>query len=488
MSVKGFEIKFKIKLNWFEQSVELLTTPNISQTILAARFRKLDQHYNEFSEAYERILNLKSENSDDIAEYDKKFKIGTMHFNTLEAAALGFSNVSEGTQNIVSDKTTTRLPSINLPIYDGDIFCWSSFISLFTSLVLNRNDISKTEKFHYLYSHVIKEARLLIKHLPMTDESLDCGLEILRSRYENIRLLADSHISRILHLPVLKQAYGLRNKILNPLLESSRALKNLGFNIDEWSYMLLHIALTKLPSDIKSRFEQKHGGNNNKLPTFAELMDFLQIECRLLDTSANSDFGNLAQSDRTRRTRDVHTVTSGREGNKGNISSIVNKADINKNTDINTCKFCSRVGHVLSRCYKFKELSLNDRKSWVRNKDLCFRCLGDHHANMCEKKGSCGRCGHSGHHILICFKNKSYNQYPHSVSGNNKSFNNNKRFSNNNKQRRTNTVYDRRNRVPLKSGMQKNAGRRSVHTTPPGDKRSGSVTSSQQGARARNNK
>lgn len=73
-----------------------------------------------------------------------------------------------------------RLSQVNLPQFDGDIVHWVSFYSLDSSLVLlSRKDISDTEKFHYLISHVQNEPRSLIQHLLMTALSLSTALEIL---------------------------------------------------------------------------------------------------------------------------------------------------------------------------------------------------------------------------------------------------------------------------------------------------------------------
>lgn len=138
--------------------------------------------------------------------------------------------------------------------------------------MLSRKDISRTEKFHYLFSHLEGEPRSLIRHLPMVDVSLDTALDILRARYENIRLLADSHIYRILQLPLQNGVLELRTKILNPLLESTRALKNLGLPTDEWSYILLYIGLSKLSVDVKTWFEHKYGCSSDELPTFDQLI------------------------------------------------------------------------------------------------------------------------------------------------------------------------------------------------------------------------
>lgn len=392
---KVHESKFKIKYDWFVNTINLLNSKTYSSSVISARLRKLEEYFDVLTDAYEGILcsNLEAEV---ITGYEGKYKEATEAYNQLDAVSAAYPSL-DGTHVPTESVTSSRLPRINLTSFDGDVFSWTSFISLFSSLVLSRRDISKTEKFHYLFSNVEKEPQSLIRHLPMVDSSLDTAMDILRGRYENKRLQADSYISRILHLPVLNKSLGLRTKILNPLLESTRALKNIGLPTDEWSYILLHISLTKLPLDIKTRFEQQYGGNNLNLPTFEQLTEFLHNECRLIDTATAEPV--VSYADHARKPARTTHVT-GRGNNNQNKSEWHNSR--NYNSGKSTCAYCQLSGHSIGNCFKFADMSNNSRKEWIRAKGLCFRCFDKHAAASCSKKVPCNRCGNVGHNKLIC--------------------------------------------------------------------------------------
>lgn len=400
MSVKAFESKFKVKYDWFKNSLQITTVPGYSSSVLSARLRKLDDYFEVLTEAYEGILSSYSEDSAVIASYDAQYKEATEAYNKLEAVAAAYPNL-DGTHMTTESNSSSRLPRINLTTFDGDVFSWSSFISLFTSLVLSRRDISKTEKFHYLFSNVQKEPQSLIKHLPMVDGSLDVAMDILKGRYENKRLQADSHISRILHLPVLTKSLSLRTNVLNPLLESTRALKNLGLPTDEWSYILLHISLTKLPINIKTRFEQQYGGNNLNLPTFDQLTEFLQNECRLIDTASAEPV--LSYAEHTRKpARAVHAAERPTNDNQYQKSQWVSNRNNYRSGNNNNCVYCQLSGHNIGNCFKFTNMSNYSRKDWVKNNGLCFRCFEKHPAAQCSRQVPCNECGNVGHNKLIC--------------------------------------------------------------------------------------
>lgn len=282
MATKAWESKFKIKYDWFKTTHEWVTSKSQSAGVISSRIRKIDDYHSQLSECYELILSS-AEDANALKQYETLYEEATLFYNILEAVASAYPNL-DGSHVPTETSAHTRLPTIELIKFYGDEFSWSSFFSLFTSLILCRKDISKTEKFHFLFSKLENEPRFLVQHLPMVDSSLDTAIDILKSRYENKRLLADAHIARILNLPVLYKSNGLRTQILNPLLESCRALENLNLPVKEWSYIFLHILLGKVPQDVRSRFEQAYGRDSNRLPTLDELTSYLQAECRLLDT------------------------------------------------------------------------------------------------------------------------------------------------------------------------------------------------------------
>ncbi|XP_049877355.1 uncharacterized protein LOC126374682 [Pectinophora gossypiella] len=376
---KKFEVKFKIECDWFLNTIDMIDSSEFSSSVKLARLRKLTSHFDNLTEAYECLLEVVTD-SEVVAKYDEQYKCATLQYDKLEAKATEHPH-SQGTYIPTTSAPFARLPQINLQTFDGDLFTWCSFISLYNSLVSSRTDISKTEKFHYLFSHLQKEPRSMLQHLPMVDSSLDTALELLKARYDNKRLLADTHISRILNIPVLKKVNTLRTSILNPLLESTRALKGLGLPVDSWCYMLVHISLSKLPIDIRTRFEQKYGGLRCDLPTFENLTTFLQNECSLLETTTTGCINSEVP-----KTKNINSVS---------VAPYSTDAK-------HRCAFCSIAGHDIDICYKFKNGSSGERRMWIRNNGLCFKCFGQHSASSCNRHVPCGRCGNLGHHTLIC--------------------------------------------------------------------------------------
>ena len=68
---------------------------------------------------------------------------------------------------------------------------------------------------------------------------------------------------------------------------------------------------------------------------------------------------------------------------------------------IKRCMACDSVSHVVWRCENFIKRSLSDRKALVRQKNLCFNCLGiGHIARNCSRQRKCRTCSKVHHSLL----------------------------------------------------------------------------------------
>lgn len=63
------------------------------------------------------------------------------------------------------------------------------------------------------------------------------------------------------------------------------------------------------------------------------------------------------------------------------------------------CKCCKDKFHLLVRCPKFKQLSINNRRMKAKELDVCFACLrAGHYKSNCQSKRICDIKGCKGYH------------------------------------------------------------------------------------------
>ena len=71
------------------------------------------------------------------------------------------------------------------------------------SLVGDSTTIPNIQKFHYLLSAIIGDAKRVIQHIPVREQGFRAAWEILVERYENEMLIINTHIDNIIKLPSL---------------------------------------------------------------------------------------------------------------------------------------------------------------------------------------------------------------------------------------------------------------------------------------------
>lgn len=91
-------------------------------------------------------------------------------------------------------------------------------------------------------------------------------------------------------------------------------------------------------------------------------------------------------------------------------TTVANKTGFKKPTvlltntiDKESCKFCDKSSHTIEECDKFKNLSSDERWSWITKEKRCFRCLTKGHRKFtCKSKKVCGIDGcKSKHNALL---------------------------------------------------------------------------------------
>ncbi|GFY18745.1 uncharacterized protein TNCV_2399651 [Trichonephila clavipes] len=103
-------------------------------------------------------------------------------------------NTSELSVKMIFANYNVKLPSINLPEFSGQYIDWLQFKSQFVSLIHDNTFLSDSQKLYYLQSALKGHA----KQLQTVNDSYSSLFEALEGRYENKRLIVNSHIAELL--------------------------------------------------------------------------------------------------------------------------------------------------------------------------------------------------------------------------------------------------------------------------------------------------
>lgn len=304
------------------------------------------------------------------------------------------STASSRADSQTGNRHNVRLPRIDIPKFDGVISQWPRFFDLFRTLIHENDSLSNIERFQYLIASLTKEPALIVQNLPITSENYSIAYDSLISRYQNKRILFTNYWLALHNAPKLTSdsSSDLRN-LLSIFSENVSALDQ-GGEVDLWDFTKLNFLLQKLDSSVRKQFEIQFCGN--EMPTYSNLKEFLERQCKALETSALS----------TRPLEEKKVFTHPKQ--KLTVSKLHSKQASSLVTSVNSSDrllicVCCKKEHSVMKCDVFLQMSPKERHAFVKKSNLCYNCLSNSHIlSRCNSKSDCRVC-HKKHHTYLHF-------------------------------------------------------------------------------------
>jgi hypothetical protein len=112
----------------------------------------------------------------------------------LKQQELSYRKESERTLSV-------KLPKIDMASFNGDKTKWLEFWDSFNSAVHSNKMLTKVDKFNYLRSKLIGEAKDAIAGLAFTNENYLVAIEILEKRFGKAQEIIDVHYNQLINIP-----------------------------------------------------------------------------------------------------------------------------------------------------------------------------------------------------------------------------------------------------------------------------------------------
>ncbi|XP_025192847.1 uncharacterized protein LOC112592900 [Melanaphis sacchari] len=266
-----------------------------NKTQLRLRKEKIEKLWEEFDNIQNHIEA--KDTSEDQVNYRDTFV--DMYFDLIAKAEDRLAPINDEikeadknciireSNNLAQKSSYIKLKPIEIPIFNGSFEDWSAFQDMFRSLVHENEGLTKVQKFHYLKMSVSGEASKIIKNLETTEINYKSAWKIITDRYNNKRLLIQSHTKCIYELPYIRDesAEKLR-QFTNTLNQHRQALQALDHDPDLWGALLLHVITSKLDSNTVRQWETLNA--QNELPTIYKMISFLHERCQILEAVESS--------------------------------------------------------------------------------------------------------------------------------------------------------------------------------------------------------
>ena len=102
--------------------------------------------------------------------------------------------------NTVTSQSATHLPKLAIPVFSGDSLQWQSFWDCFEAVVDRNPSITEVQKLNYLRTLLQGSALRVITGLPLTNDSCQHSVILLKERYGEPHKLVDAHMQALIGL------------------------------------------------------------------------------------------------------------------------------------------------------------------------------------------------------------------------------------------------------------------------------------------------
>lgn len=376
-----------------------------------ARYDKIEDHYLAFDQIQDEI-DLLSSKVDPSEAVDTKQSTASFEEMYYAVKAAGGQYIKVESEKPVSQSSHVKLPDISIPLFDGDIKNWSNFHGLFTSLIHNNVSLPNVEKLQFLRTYVKGSALSLIEHLPLTNENYPIAYNTLVERYQNKRVLASFYFGQITKFKALtSDSLAGLNSFVDVFKTNVAALNALSLD-DIGDFILLYIALQALDPQTRKSFEAKY--TSSAIPTYGNLMDFVQDQCKILE---------LTQPHNLKSTHKVsyHSLRPPKPPYTAKnvlVSSTTEPLEGSTSAPPQSCPVCSE-SHKIQHCPSFTSKTPSERHTLIISLKRCFNCLGNHMITSCTSNSHCKTCKGTSHHSLLHFpSNRTSSKLNTSSEGN----------------------------------------------------------------------
>ena len=222
--------------------------------------------------------------------------------------------------------------------------------------------------------------------MELSAENYIVAWELLKERYDNRKIIRQTHVKALLNLPNLSKVFPIR-LFVDQVQKHVRALQALKEPVDKWDTLLVEMIKQKLSSFIREKWEDASCDSEN--PTYKELITFLQRRAQFEDTKLGQPqvkFQNLSDKKPFR-------------------SQANHRQAFAASTATHLCPHCQGA-HLVYACEQFKKLSPQKRFEATKRAALCINYLRSNHRISDCTSSPCRKCGKM-HHTLLHFEKKS---------------------------------------------------------------------------------
>lgn len=282
-----------------------------------------------------------------------------------------------------ASSSNSKLPTLELLKFDGDILNFSEFFERFHNTV-HEKPMKNSEKLAYLLNSLEGNALETLRGLN-TERDYDSALDLLKRRYGSKSLLVDAHYQAFDKIVKSSDSIKECRQTLNTIEKHLRILESLGENVEN-NHFRVSIG-NKFPDRIIYQL-------NLSTPTDRTVTMLREGLDKVITALERVD--NCNEAGPLPVTSSTEALFIGVQNKRPRTRNQENQRNTKKPK--NECAFCSK-SHYSDKCTVYN--SVEERRA--RMKDHCYKCLNKgHFLKDCKRILNCYFCESSKHHGALC--------------------------------------------------------------------------------------
>ncbi|XP_058448849.1 uncharacterized protein LOC131428824 [Malaya genurostris] len=276
-----------------------------------------------------------------------------------------------------------------IPTFDGEYTKWPKFKAMFQDEMAQSRD-SDAIKLYHLDKALVGAAAGVLDAKTIHEGNYAQAWAILTERYENQRVIVETHIQGLLSLKRMNsESYRELRFLLDECINHVESLEYLNQKLTGVSeLMIVYLLTAALDKATRKHWEQtlKPG----ELPQYRPTITFLKSQCQVLERCETA----CAQSSTKSAPKQQILIPMTKINNRS-LTVTTNTENVNEK-----CDFCD-ASHRNYQCNILNTLSSAEKLEKVRSAGICYNCLRKgHRCNACPSPKVCQKC-QKRHHTQL---------------------------------------------------------------------------------------
>ena len=307
-------------------------------------------------------------------------------------------------KSLADQVNLSRLPPPEPNVFSGDPIQYPSWKAAFNTLIDQRN-IPAGERIYYLKRYLGGSVRQVVENyfLLSTDDAYDKARALLDERYGDPFIIANAFRSKLDSWPKINvrdpNALLKFSDFLKQCLSAMQTITSLHILNDNQENRKM---LTKIPDWLVNRWNRlvaQRKEQTAEFPPFKDFVEFVAKEAKIACDPVTSPMSlkgsSSAEHEKGHRVQQPHDHRKTHGGRALLADVAENRESGHSPSEAIGSLYCvlCKGKHDLDTCKSFLSKSLPDRKTFLKEKSLCFGCLRSGHVSRrCRQRKKCTTC------------------------------------------------------------------------------------------------